>query len=116
MLIDLNTMEEKCIPNFKGGEIAYNVKMFTDDTNKIMKGRLVPGASIGYHTHEEDEEIIFILSGHIHADNGAITNRRFHAKFVRHRKLWFVQTLVYPEDCELAMRRLIQEIDNWEIW
>ena len=64
MLIDLNTMEEQCIPNFKGGEIAYNVKMYTDDTNKVMKGRLVPGASIGYHTHEEDAEIIFILSGH----------------------------------------------------
>lgn len=74
MLIDLNTMEEKCIPNFKGGEIAYNVKMFTDDTNKIMKGRLVPGASIGYHTHEEDEEVIFILSGHgtVKNDDGEI--------------------------------------------
>lgn len=73
-------------------------------------------ASALHATEQQKGENFFILSGHIHADNGAITNRRFHAKFVRHRKLWFVQTLVYPEDCELAMRRLIQEIDNWEIW
>ena len=58
----------------------------------------------------------FILSGHIHGDDGRITSRRFHAKFVQHRKLWFVQSLTYPEECELSVRRLIREIDNWQVW
>ena len=63
MIIDFLTMNEDAKPNFKGGEKEYNVKMFTDDTNKIMRGRLVPGASIGFHTHTEDQEVIYILEG-----------------------------------------------------
>lgn len=63
MLIDFSKMEEEAKPNFKGGEKEYNVKTFDDGTNKIMKGRLVPGASIGFHTHETDQEIIYFLEG-----------------------------------------------------
>jgi len=63
MIIDFLTMNEEAKPNFKGGEKEYNVKMFNTDGNKIMRGRLVPGASIGYHTHTEDQEVIYILEG-----------------------------------------------------
>ena len=44
-------MEEQSLAAFKGGEKEFNVKMFSDEKNKIMHGRLVPGASIGYHVH-----------------------------------------------------------------
>ena len=37
--------------------------MFFDGTNRIFKGRLVPGASIGMHTHDDSCEVIFILEG-----------------------------------------------------
>lgn len=63
MVIDFLTMNEEAKPNFKGGLKEYNVKMFTDEKNKIMRGRLVPGASIGFHKHETDQEVIFILEG-----------------------------------------------------
>lgn len=63
MIIDFNRMEATDIPNFKGGEKEFNVKMFWDGTNRIMKGKLVPGASIGEHTHEENCEILFVLEG-----------------------------------------------------
>lgn len=63
MVIPFAEMDEKALPNFKGGEKQYNVKMFTEGNNKIMQGRLVPGASIGLHTHETDCEVIFITSG-----------------------------------------------------
>ncbi len=63
MIIDFLTMDEEAKPNFKGGEKEYNVKMFNTDGNKVMRGRLVPGASIGYHTHTEDQEVIYILEG-----------------------------------------------------
>lgn len=63
MKIDFNTIEEQCIPAFKGGEKEFRVKMYTDELNKIMKGRLVPGASIGMHTHEGNSEIMFITKG-----------------------------------------------------
>ena len=63
MLIDFPKMEETIFPNFKGGEKSFNVKMFTDENNKIMQGKLVPGASIGLHRHEGNSEIIFITKG-----------------------------------------------------
>lgn len=63
MIIKYNEIEEKVMPNFKGGEKVFNVKMFTDENNKIMQARLEPGASIGLHTHTENSEIIFVLDG-----------------------------------------------------
>ena len=63
MLLDFNKMEETIIPNFKGGEKNTASKMFFDGKNRIMNGRLEPGATIGLHKHETSSEIIFILSG-----------------------------------------------------
>ena len=37
--------------------------MHVDGRNKIMRGRLVSGATIGGHTHDTSSEIIFVLSG-----------------------------------------------------
>ena len=63
MKIDFKNMEEKRIPGFKGGEGEFLPKMIVDELNKIIYGRLEPGSSIGYHTHETDSEIIYILEG-----------------------------------------------------
>lgn len=63
MLIDFATMEETVIPRFKGGEKEIAARMYVDQRNKIMRGVLVPGASIGMHTHDTGSEIIYILSG-----------------------------------------------------
>lgn len=64
----------------------------------------------------QKDDDFFILSGHVLTDEGKITGRRYYAKFVKHRKLWFVQTLAYPEDCEQAVQRLINEIYGWKVW
>ncbi len=63
MIIDFNKIDEKVMPNFHKGEKELSTKMYTDENNKIMNGKLVPGASIGLHTHETSSEIIYILSG-----------------------------------------------------
>ena len=63
MLIHFDAMEESANQNFKGGEGAFFNKTFQDDHNKILTGRLAPGASIGLHTHQGNSEIIFIFSG-----------------------------------------------------
>lgn len=63
MIINFDNIPEQEMPNFKGGEKSYNMKAHDDGTNKIMLGRLEPGASIGVHTHEGNSEIIFIISG-----------------------------------------------------
>lgn len=63
MLVEFKNMKESINHNFKGGEKDFAVKMFNDDNNKIMMGRLENGASIGLHTHETNSEIIYILEG-----------------------------------------------------
>jgi hypothetical protein len=67
-------------------------------------------------SHQLKGDDYFILSGTLHTDSGLIAGRRFYAKFVQHRKLWFVQSLTYPEDCEQAVQRLIREINDWKVW
>ena len=69
-----------------------------------------------YASHQEKGNDYFILSGTLHTDSGMIAGRRFYTKFVQHRKLWFVQSLTYPEDCEHAIQRLIQEVNDWKVW
>ena len=75
MLIELDKRETTVIPNMRGGEKEVSAKMFSDGACKIMRGRLIPGASIGMHTHETSSETIYILSGkgHILYDGGCET-------------------------------------------
>ena len=63
MIIDFDSIKETVMPKFKGGEKETAARMHVDDLNKIMRGRLIPGASIGLHTHETGSEIIYILQG-----------------------------------------------------
>lgn len=66
MIIDFNTIEEVANPQFKGGEGDTMFRTYNDGQNKIMRGRLDVGCSIGLHKHESNSEIIFILSGEAH--------------------------------------------------
>lgn len=70
MTIDFNKMDVTLLPNFKGGEKEFAANMFFDGTNRIFKGKLVPGATIGMHTHDDSCEVIFVLEG-----NGTIVEK-----------------------------------------
>ena len=64
MVIRQADIEISHLDNFKGGEKHLEAKMFFDGTNRILtNARLIPGASIGMHTHEDSCEVIFILEG-----------------------------------------------------
>lgn len=63
MLIDFTAIPETIIPHMRGGEKEAAVHMFQDDLGKLMRGRLIPGATIGLHTHDASSEVIYILSG-----------------------------------------------------
>ena len=63
MVIDFSNIELSIMPHFKGGEGDTKSHIFFDCMNKIMRGMLEPGCTIGYHSHETSSEIIFILSG-----------------------------------------------------
>ena len=62
-MIKFESIEETVIPHFRGGEGDFCVTMFKDELNKIMKGRLEAGWSIGMHCHDTSSEIMYFLSG-----------------------------------------------------
>ena len=63
MKLDFNDIPEQVIPRFKGGEKEIAARMFWDGSTRIMRARLDPGATIGLHRHENNREIIYVLSG-----------------------------------------------------
>ena len=63
MLINFNEIQETAIEKFRDGEKMTISRMYLDEKNKIMTGRLEPGASIGLHKHETSSEVIYILRG-----------------------------------------------------
>lgn len=63
MLIDFNAIETTVVPQMRGGEKEARIKSYADGLAKIMRGTLIPGATIGLHTHETNSEVIYILSG-----------------------------------------------------
>ncbi len=63
MIIDFENIKEEVINNFKGGEGELDTRNFVDESNKIMLSTLKPGASSGYHIHEQNCEIVYIISG-----------------------------------------------------
>ena len=63
MIIRFNELGSKEIKEFKGGLGELLLKKFEDETCKIMRSTLTEGSTIGLHKHEEDSEILYILSG-----------------------------------------------------
>lgn len=63
MILDFNRMPTQTRKNFRGGDLDTIVRMYQDKDNTIMFMKLEPGASIGYHKHDDGSEIIYILQG-----------------------------------------------------
>ncbi len=63
MRINFNDLERKELKNFNGGEGALLAEMHVDDKQKILRGCLKKGSSIGAHCHETSSETLYVLSG-----------------------------------------------------
>lgn len=63
MLIDFSAIPEEAAERFKGGEKVLYRRVFSDDHNRIMLSRLEPGATIGYHEHQDTSETMFFIGG-----------------------------------------------------
>ncbi len=66
MIIDYSKIEEQTIERFREGNGELVTRNFVDADNKIMMSYLKPGANIGYHKHESNSEIIYIIRGEGH--------------------------------------------------
>lgn len=101
---------------WNGVQIVQTVFVSPNQGSLTAKQGMDSLAIVLHATAKRCEGDTFILSGPLYVDNHEIPGHRFHAKYVGHRKLWFVQSLTYPEDCEKAVARLIKQIDNWNVW
>lgn len=63
MIIDFNDIKEEKVMNFKGGAGELDTRNYVDSDNRIMLSRLKPGASSGYHKHDGNFEVVYILEG-----------------------------------------------------
>ena len=71
MKIDFDKIKETHTMAFRGGEGLFDRRIFEDERVKIMYSTLRPGASIGLHSHEDNCEVMFVISGEGHFfDNG----------------------------------------------
>ena len=63
MIIDFEKMPFDKKTEFLGGKGDFYIRSHKDTLNNIMCDKLAPGASIGYHKHETNSEIIYIIKG-----------------------------------------------------
>ena len=63
MFIDFSAMETQRLEHFKGGEGFVDAEMLFDGSVRILRGRIAPGNSIGWHIHEDSSETIYLLEG-----------------------------------------------------
>lgn len=63
MIIDFTQMSENKINNMRGGEGYIKMIKHSDDKNTIAHIVIPSNCSIGIHTHETDQEIIYVISG-----------------------------------------------------
>lgn len=97
-------------------EIVQTVFVEQNPDSLSVEQAMMQYADKLYADYQEKGDDYFVLSGALYDDSGHLTSRRFYTKFVQHRKLWFVQSLAYPDDCEQAVQRLIKEINDWKVW
>ncbi len=63
MILDFDKIEGKYVENMKGGEGGVTTRRYEDDEVVVLKNTMDPGASVGFHTHHGDYEVIYVLEG-----------------------------------------------------
>lgn len=63
MIIDFKNLTPNVVENMRNGEGSVQLIKFSDDVNSIVRITIKKGSSIGWHIHEADQEIIYVISG-----------------------------------------------------
>lgn len=63
MILNFDNIEVQKLEGFKGGEGHLEARIFDEENNRVVMGKLQPGHSIGLHRHEGNSEFIYILEG-----------------------------------------------------
>ena len=74
-----------------------------------------------YENGRSSESHQACLNGRVVSDEGEtngslIEGYSYYTKVVANQKLWFVYTMIYPDDYKDVLSRLFKEIDNWQVF
>ena len=56
----------------------------------------------------------YLMTATLKSRDPRVTAYRMQAKYVLRQRLWFVETLLYPEDFAPAVGRLVREVEAWQ--
>jgi len=56
------------------------------------------------------------FSGPQYENGSLIDGYSYYSKVMANHKLWFVYTMIYPDNYKDVLTRLFKEIDDWQIW
>lgn len=62
-MIDFCTMPETPVEHFRDGDGTTFTRLVAVEGQRLLRGRLPQGSSIGWHCHDTSSEVIYILSG-----------------------------------------------------
>ena len=87
----------------------------------VIESHVMPGngQSLAQVLQATDRKLgsdYFILSGPQCENGSRIDGYSYYTKIMANRKLWFVYTIIYPDDYKDVFSRLFKEIDDWQIW
>lgn len=98
-------------------EITYisleaSTQVCRDSLNPYRDMQRIAEAVNGVCLRKSDTE--FLMTARVKSRDTRITAFRLNAKYVLCQRLWFVETLIYPEDFAPAVQRLVHEVDEWK--
>jgi hypothetical protein len=109
-------IDEEGASLFRCGNVELSAQVIPNSDNLNMQEGMQHFAALHHASCQRQAAHSFILFGPLYINNSRMPNYRFYSKYVRHRKLWFVQTLTYPDSCAKAVAPLIRQIDDWAVW
>ena len=63
MIINFKDITPIVVDNMRGGEGNVKLVKFSDEVNSVVRITIKQNCSIGLHTHENDQEIIYVIKG-----------------------------------------------------
>ena len=75
--------------------------------------------SLAQVLHSTDNKLgsdYFILSGPQYENGSRIEGYSYYSKVMACHRLWFVYTMIYPDDYKDILARMFKEINDWQIW
>jgi hypothetical protein len=110
---------EKGRMRFEYGDRWINVVIESHvmhNNGQLLKDGMDSLAQVLHATDRKLGSDYFVLSGPQYESGSLIEGYSYYTKVVANQKLWFVYTMIYPDDYKDVLSRLFKEIDNWQVF